>query len=115
MGHITIEILARLLMDRLGASEAESVRAHLNRPCRRCQRDLELLAQFRSALGDSRLQDAPPELLHQARAAFRDRVRLGILGPKRPKGGWIAELIYDSLKVPQLAGARGIGSGRQLL
>jgi len=110
--HPGNERLARYLVNRLSTKETDEVLRHLQRPCRRCQAELELLSDVRSAVAGGQLQSAPSELIRLAQAAYRERVRLGLIGGKRR---WSVELLYDSLRTPQLAGARGSSIGRQLL
>jgi hypothetical protein len=110
--HPSFETLAAHAGGALTGAEAERVRRHLDRPCSKCQAELELLGELRAAVTQPRLESAPAGLIRQARAAFDQRVRLGLFGARRPLG---ARLLYDSVLAPQFAGVRGPASGRQLL
>jgi hypothetical protein len=115
MGCPSLNQLFDFARERMSAPERETIMTHLATGCPRCQENQRWLAEVLRLTAEDKSFDFPEEVIARVVAWMRPRP----VEDRMPLGKLIAQLVFDSLRTPQLAGVRAEltteGAGRQML
>jgi hypothetical protein len=110
--HISIETLADLVEDRLGAEAREAALAHIA-TCSACDKGVLEIRELMRMISSDRTEDAPGEILGAAIDIFSRQLQLTAPSSLRRI---VAVLTFDSLKsIPAFGMRSGQAVSRQLL
>src|SRR5262245_16324177 len=111
------EALADYVEETLTSAEARAIAAHLELGCLSCSADVSWYKTVRAIVEADDLMEPPPWVFKRALRIFESRTAdAGVLAQVARAGKLIAQLVFDSMQRPAIAGARsGATEARQLL